>query len=384
MQDDGAPAGTTAASEVATPKAKSSFFSPSFSASHLLPSPVPSSPRRLQSGKELKDAAGAEKPGSLLHSLSSAALTAKRRASTFADSFRSAQGAKDDAKDDDAHELVDDDLRAPSSSDAQEIVAEKQRYPVFAKLNAAGLSALKAMGASRAAKGPEAISNPYNVVHMAHVVFDTKSLSYQGLPEEWANTDTSTYSQFGCSIINCPRVAVKGFRERIPAVLVQLRDELEKHNGLLVEGVFRVAASFGDQKAYKTQMDTGTFAGCKNNDDVMCMAALIKEWFRTMPVRLLNALPVELLRKGEVQMAVHLPEPNLSVFQWLLDLMAETVKQEEHNRMTVKAIAIVMAPNLYASAEGAQPMEVVTEMQGAVKVVEIALQEWLVANPTAR
>ncbi len=34
-----------------------------------------------------------------------------------------------------------------------------------------------------------------------------------------------------------------------PAVLVQLRDELEKHDGLLVEGVFRVAPAQDAQRA---------------------------------------------------------------------------------------------------------------------------------------
>ena len=109
----------------------------------------------------------------------------------------------------------------------------------------------------------------------------------------------------------------------------------------------------------------------------MLKAALIKEWFRTNPVRLLNALSLEALRTGRCNIETELPEPNLSVFKWLLDLAAETVKYESKNRMTVKAIATVLAPNLYATGDGAAAMDVVLEMQGAVKIVEQALTDWI-------
>jgi len=263
---------------------------------------------------------------------------------------------------------------------AVEVTETRSRQAAVLAFSSNGFASLKKLLANRP-KAPVDISGPTNVVHTAHVVFDQKSLSYQGLPQEWQKQkDMGTYSQFGCSIINCPRVAVPGFKERIPAVLVQLRDELERHDGLVVEGVFRVAASFGDQKAYKTAVDTGTFAGCQNNEDVMCMAALIKEWFRTMPVRLLNALSLDSMRKGAANVETDLPEPNLSVFKWLLDLMAETVMYEEKNRMTVKAISIVMAPNLYSTGDGAAALDVVLEMQGAVSIVEKALKDWIFAK----
>ena len=84
--------------------------------------------------------------------------------------------------------------------------------------------------------------------------------------------------------------------------------------------------------AYKGEVDSGTFRGCRNREDSACMAALIKEWFRMMPVRLLNSLPLEAIRTGRADIDKDLPEPNLSVFMWLCDLLAETVERESRNR----------------------------------------------------
>ena len=240
------------------------------------------------------------------------------------------------------------------------------------------------------AQRPMEISGPTNLVHNAHATFDANSLKFTGVPKEWS--DKGAFAQFGCAIQSCPRVAVRGYEERIPAVLVVLRDELVRHNGLEVEGVFRVAATKEDKEAYKKMVDEGTFKGCTSRDDAMCMAALIKEWFRDMPVRLLNELPNTLVVRvgrnpssvpaGEV---VHkLPEPNKSVFLWLLDLLAETVEKEPVNKMNVKAVAIVLAPNIYQCDEMQNPQDYLREMEGAVSILEKALHWRLQARKEVR
>ena len=231
---------------------------------------------------------------------------------------------------------------------------------------------VRAMRSREPAAAPMDISGPTGVVHVNHVVFDEKHLTFQGLPSEWADNahPGGIYTQFGCSISSVPRLAVDGYHERIPAVLVQLRDELNRHAGLTVEGVFRVAPAQDEQKAYKSQVDSGTFRGCKTAEDSACMAALIKEWFRVMPVRLLNALPLSSIKRGEADVLAELPEPNLSVFVWLADLLAETVEHEHENRMSIKAVAVVVAPNLYAPAPNATAKEIVEETSGVVSIVE--------------
>lgn len=209
-----------------------------------------------------------------------------------------------------------------------------------------------------------------------HVQFDDNTKTYTAAVE--TPEPEQVFTHFGKPIADCPRTKLDQYTEGIPSVLITLRDELEKAKGFYVEGVFRVAASFDDQKLYKVQIDQGTFQGCKNTDDAMCMAALIKEWFRTMPVRLLNALPLEAMRKGHANCAEQLPEPNLSVLLWLCDLMADICALEQINRMSVRAMAIVVAPNLYSTHDQATPAEIMQETNGAVSIVEQALKERLV------
>lgn len=265
---------------------------------------------------------------------------------------------------------------------------EQKAFPALSKLPAAGFNRLKTMWANRETSygfsNPLSTwSRPYgnhkkdgeNGASAVKVSFDPKSKAYSGRfnPDQ---TDEK-YKQFGCAIQDCPRTKMPPYKEALPSVLLFLKDELQKNDGYLVEGVFRVAASFEDQKTFKKQVDEGTFQGCKTQDDAMCMAALLKEWFRTMPVRLLNSLPLTSIRAGKSDYMKELPEPNLSVFLWLCDMMAEIVLLEQVNRMNTRAMAIVIAPNLYSPGDNATQQEIIQETNGAVSIVETALREAL-------
>lgn len=259
---------------------------------------------------------------------------------------------------------------------------EQKAYPALSKLPAAGFQRLKTLWANREVS--YGFSNPLSTWSRPYakqnkgdkdvkVKFDPNSKAYTGHYDP--DRSEEKYKQFGCSIQECPRVAVPPYKEPLPSVLLLLKEQLKKQNGYHVEGVFRVAASFEDQKAIKKQVDDGTFPGCKTQDDAMCMAALLKEWFRTMPVRLLNSLPLTSIRAGKSNYMKELPEPNLSVFLWLCDLLAEVVQYEHINRMSVRAMAIVIAPNLYSPGDSASQQEIIQETNGAVSIVEAALRD---------
>jgi len=269
---------------------------------------------------------------------------------------------------------------------------EQKTIPALRQLPAAGFNRLKTMWANR--ESMTGFSSPLSTWSRPYgnhkkpdapdvqVTFDPKTKTYSAKYDA-DRIQGAVFHQFGCAIADCPRVTIPGYKEQIPSVLILLREELEKQNGFVVEGVFRVAASFEDQKAYKIQVDNGTFKGCTSQDDAMCMAALLKEWFRTMPVRLLNALPLNSIRTGKADIMRELPEPNLSVFLWLCDLMADIVSLEHINRMSARAMAIVIAPNLYAAGDNASPQEIMQEMNGAVSIVEAALKERIAQRKAA-
>ena len=226
------------------------------------------------------------------------------------------------------------------------------------------------------------IGAPTGVQHIAHVEFDAERVAYKGLPEEWHEQGAN--SQFGVEMRQLPRLAVPGYTARIPAVLVALRGELLRLGGCKEEGVFRVAANKDDQKFYRSQLNSGTFETC-GKEDGHCMSALIKQFFRELPTPLLNPVGRDAMaslgmsKEGEREMCVtrfhlQIPEPNNSVFLWLLDLMLVVTKHGAVNRMGSRAIAVVFAPNLFQCPEGTAPMEVMVMADHAVKVLQHAME----------
>ena len=121
--------------------------------------------------------------------------------------------------------------------------------------------------------------------HGLHVSFNEERSAYEGLPEEWKHVN----QQFGVPLSQVPRVAVEAYAERIPALLVMMRRELEKGNGRDQVGIFRLAPDADDCKAAKTEMNRGDFRS--GTADVNVIANLIKVFFRDMDEGLLNAVP---------------------------------------------------------------------------------------------
>lgn len=273
----------------------------------------------------------------------------------------------------------------------EENIEQKQGALVLAKLPTPGFNRIKTLWAKR--ESTAGFSSPLstwsrnyagsNRKLMGASQDDDQALSSPRLkmsdrfdPDKLATSQT--YLNFGQPVDKVPRIKLERYGEEIPLVLISLRDELENSGGFNVEGVFRVGASMDDQRQIKALVDIGKYTGCKNVDDSMCVASLIKEWFRTLqPLRILNYLPVESVRAGAANVDLELCEPQLSVFLWLVDLMADVCKLEYINRMSPRAMAIVIAPNLYDAALASSPQEIIQEMNGATQIVEHALRACL-------
>ena len=76
-------------------------------------------------------------------------------------------------------------------------------------------------------------------------------------------------------------------------------------------------------------------------------------WFRELPETLLSAVSMaEILEceTGADCMAVlqRFDRKNLGLVLWLLDVCADVAAEQASNKMSERAIAIVLAPNLYA------------------------------------
>jgi hypothetical protein len=229
------------------------------------------------------------------------------------------------------------------------------------------------------------ISSPYDVEHKVKVRFDEQNIRYSGIPEGWA---AEAHRQFGIPLPTCPRIEVAGYADRIPLVLCKLRERFIELDGPRTEGVFRLAPDGQDVTDVKNNINTGqALASLQTTKDPHVVANLIKQFYRELQPKILSTLSKEAILEmapinDHTKIAAYikqLPEPNQSVFLWLLDLLCDVAAHQEINRMTPTNLAIVVSPNLYDAGAGTEPIE---ELMLSQKVAAVACNalKWRIAS----
>ena len=186
---------------------------------------------------------------------------------------------------------------------------------------------------------------------------------------------------FGIPIEGCDCVTINGFE--IPVVLEALWEALRARGGLTEEGIFRIQPdqeACADLKA-ALNADPAATGGCA---DAHAFANLIKVWFRELPEKLLSAVSMaEILEceTGADCMAVlqRFDRKNLGLVLWLLDVCADVAAEQASNKMSERAIAIVLAPNLYAppEADDDNPLEGLLRTQKMTKFLSELLFHYI-------
>jgi hypothetical protein len=193
---------------------------------------------------------------------------------------------------------------------------------------------------------PTVITDPISIIHTQHVKYNPQTRQYSGLPPEWV---ALLNRQFGISASQLESVSVPPYKSRIPAVLIQMKEFLYSHGGLECEGIFRIAPSAGESTYVKQLLNENKFDG---EADCIIMANLIKVWYRELPEHILNCLDEQKIdvkneaEAGEV-MRKYLKEPQLSYYEFLLDICVDISRKESVNKMSSKNLAIVITPNLF-------------------------------------
>lgn len=87
------------------------------------------------------------------------------------------------------------------------------------------------------------------------------------------------------------------------------------------------------------------------NNLACVMHACMQAWFRELPNGILDQLIPNQVMECEseedcVQLASLLPSAESGLLDWAIDLMADVVQQEHHNKMNQHNIATVFAPNM--------------------------------------
>ncbi|EYU38110.1 hypothetical protein MIMGU_mgv1a008808mg [Erythranthe guttata] len=104
--------------------------------------------------------------------------------------------------------------------------------------------------------------------------------------------------------------------------------------------------------------------------DIHCLAGLIKAWFRELPCGVLDGLSKEQVLQCNnedefVELVKQLKPTDSCLLEWAVDLMADVVEQEEHNKMNARNIAMVFAPNM------TQMLDPLTALMHAVQVMNL-------------
>lgn len=160
--------------------------------------------------------------------------------------------------------------------------------------------------------------------------------------------------QFGIPIERITgTVKFPDYQARIPQILVKLKDFLKAKGGLDSIGIFRLQPDGKEFPVVKRALnanDTQTRV-----DYINCIANAIKVWYRDLPIKILNPIPMKKvitcssIEEADQIIKNDMPEPYKSLFEWLLDLTVDVVNTQNINKMDEKNMAVVLCPNLYES-----------------------------------
>ncbi|PAN39704.1 hypothetical protein PAHAL_7G262500 [Panicum hallii] len=200
------------------------------------------------------------------------------------------------------------------------------------------------------------IGRPTDVRHVSHVTFDRFG-GFLGLPADLEpdvprRTPSASVSVFGVS----PTSLQCSYDQRgnsVPTILLMMQRKLYIRDGLKIEGIFRINAENSEEVNVRDQLNSGVVP---DEVDLHCLAGLIKAWFRELPAGVLDALTPEQVMHCNTEedcalLASMLPPVEAALLDWSINLMADVVEHESHNKMNARNIAMVFAPNMTQMAD---------------------------------
>ncbi|CAN4111389.1 unnamed protein product [Withania somnifera] len=212
---------------------------------------------------------------------------------------------------------------------------------------------------------------PTDVCHVSHVTFDRFN-GFLGLPIELQpevprKVPSASASVFGVSVQSM-QCSYDRRGNSVPTILLELQSRLYTEGGLQVEGIFRINAENSQGEAVRNQLNSRGIVPYAI--DVHCLAGLIKAWFRELPAGVLDSLTPEQVMHCNTeeectQLVKLLPPTEAALLDWAINLMADVVHNERHNKMNARNIAMVFAPNM------TQMVDPLTALIHAVQVMNL-------------
>ncbi|KAM4603098.1 unconventional myosin-IXAa isoform 2-T2 [Polymixia lowei] len=172
----------------------------------------------------------------------------------------------------------------------------------------------------------------------------------------------------------------------VPLVVEKLINYIEMH-GLYTEGIYRKSGSTNKIKELKQGLDTDVDNMNLDDYNIHVIASVFKQWLRDLPNPLMTfELYEEFLRamglqdKKEVIRGVYsvidqLSRTHLNTLERLIFHLVRIALQEDTNRMSANALAIVFAPCILRCPDTIDPLQSVQDIGKTTACVELIIGE---------
>ncbi|XP_078139376.1 unconventional myosin-IXAa-like [Centroberyx gerrardi] len=172
----------------------------------------------------------------------------------------------------------------------------------------------------------------------------------------------------------------------VPHLVEKLINYIEMH-GLYTEGIYRKSGSTNKIKELRQGLDTDVNSVNLDDYNIHVIASVLKQWLRDLPSPLMTfELYEEFLRamgqpdKREVIRGVYsvidqLSRTHLSTLERLIFHLVRIALQEETNRMSANALAIVFAPCILRCPDSIDPLQSVQDISKTTACVELIINE---------
>ncbi|XP_040888814.1 unconventional myosin-IXAa isoform X3 [Toxotes jaculatrix] len=172
----------------------------------------------------------------------------------------------------------------------------------------------------------------------------------------------------------------------VPLVVEKLINYIEMH-GLYTEGIYRKSGSTNKIKELKQGLDTDVESMNLDDYNIHVIASVFKQWLRDLPNPLMTfELYEEFIRamglqdkkemiRGVYSVIDQLSRTHLNTLERLIFHLVRVALQEETNRMSANALAIVFAPCILRCPDTTDPLQSVQDISKTTACVELIICE---------
>ncbi|XP_054627652.1 unconventional myosin-IXAa isoform X3 [Dunckerocampus dactyliophorus] len=172
----------------------------------------------------------------------------------------------------------------------------------------------------------------------------------------------------------------------VPLVVEKLINYIEMH-GLYTEGIYRKSGSTNKIKELKHGLDTDVESMNLDDYNIHVIASVLKQWLRDLPSPLMTfELYEEFIRamtlqdrkeiiRGVYSVVDQLSRTHLNTLERLIFHLVRIALQEETNRMSANALAIVFAPCILRCPDTIDPLQSVQDISKTTACVELIIGE---------